>query len=185
MDDPVLRDIENLAEEDLAPVKKSRYGKILVYFLAIFMLGITVIYFLPGDVVQVLEGRGESDKLEEFSVDFDGGKVIFDPEIYQKIRDYYLSEEGPEIKVCMKGHKEGFTYYIDDYYVPEIHSQSVFHVSSEGCSEDTLIPLHSHPVKHCLFSEQDISSYRQFKKINPEAIVGLMCEVDRLNFYRD
>ena len=183
--DPVLNDIKDLAEDDLEPVKKSKFSKLVVYILAIFLLSITVVYFLPGDVVQVIEGRGESSKLDEFTVDFEGGTVVFDPVIYQKLKDYYLSEEGPEIKVCLKGKIEGNKYYITNYFVPEIYSQSAFHVSSEGCSADTIIPLHSHPFKHCLFSEQDISSYRAFKEKNPEAIVGLMCEVDRFNFYRD
>jgi len=181
--DPVLEDLKDF-ENNIDLPKRSRTHKFVMYLIAIFMLSIIIIYFLPGDVIPILKGKAESSSLsDDFTISFYGGSVIFDENVYQELKDLYLSNEGPEIKVCLKGEKQGTEYYVTSLEVPKIFSQSVFHVSSEGCSSDILIHLHTHPYKHCLFSDQDIKSYGQFKKTNPDAIIGLMCEVDRFNFY--
>ena len=51
-------------------------------------------------------------------------------------------------------------------------------------SKDDLVDLHTHPFKHCLPSDVDLESFKQFKKMNKDAIMAIMCEKDRFNFYR-
>ena len=67
--------------------------------------------------------------------------------------------------------------------MPKAFGQSVSHVSAELCNSNTIVALHSHPYKRCIFSEQDIKSYEAARQINPDAIIGLMCEADRFGFY--
>ncbi len=182
---PIIKELEGLEEKDLEEPRKSRFGKFIVQFTALFLLLIVVVYYLPGDVIPILEGRTESSKMSNnLAVDFDGGKVIFDEAAYRDLKKLYLENQEIEIKVCLKGNRQGSTYYVTDLDIPTSFSQSVFHVTSESCSSDTLIPLHTHPYKHCIFSEQDIKSYEQFIERNPESIGGLMCEIDRFNFYK-
>jgi len=180
--DHVLKDLEDF-EEDIEEATKKKLPSWFWKVVAIFVIGIFVVYLLPGDVVSVLAGRLESSSVgEDFTVEYDSGLVVFKQGIYEKLVQLYLDNTIQEIKVCLEGSKEGTDYYIDKIHIPTIFSQSVIHVSSEGCSKDTLISMHTHPYRHCLFSEQDVKSHERIKKINPEALTGLMCEVNRFSF---
>jgi hypothetical protein len=165
--------VEELPEEE--PKKKW-----LAILAAIFLLSIVVVYFLPGDVFSVLQGRLESSKLDGFEAEYDGGKVIFDKAVYEMLREIYINNQKTETKVCLTGEKVGDDYYINGIEIPEIFSATVYQVISEGCG-DALIPMHTHPFRHCLFSEQDIKSYESLS--NKDAMIGLMCEIDRFSFY--
>jgi proteasome lid subunit RPN8/RPN11 len=51
------------------------------------------------------------------------------------------------------------------------------------CNKETIIDLHTHPFLHCIFSNQDIDSYEKYRKYNPDAIMALMCEENRVSMY--
>lgn len=172
MGDPVLDDLRDAKLEEVP--ERRGMKKLLWVLTAVFILSIVIIYFLPGDVLHILEGRIESSKLEGFTAEYDGGKVIFSEEVYNELKSLYLENQETEIKVCLTGEKVGEDYYITELYIPKTFSATVYSVVSEGCG-DALISMHTHPFKHCLFSEQDIES--------SEGMIGLMCEIDRFSFY--
>lgn len=76
-------------------------------------------------------------------------------------------------------------YKVYGFYIPKIFSNDVFSVTSQICNNKTIIDLHTHPILHCIFSEQDIKSYNQLKMSNPDLIMVLMCDEKRFNFYYD
>ena len=74
-------------------------------------------------------------------------------------------------------------YYVTEVLRPVIYSQEFSQVVSEACPDETLIALHSHPYKQCLASEQDLSNLEISKGVNPNALIGIICEEDRFSFY--
>ena len=74
-------------------------------------------------------------------------------------------------------------YIINEIYIPKTYTQTSNEVVSEFCSKDTIVDMHSHPLKHCLPSEQDFNSFKSFKEISNNAIMSVMCERGRFNFY--
>lgn len=176
------QEINELPEE--SKLKKILF-KIFLIGASLFILFLFVSYLLPGNyILDILEGRIVSAKLDNnFTLTLKDVKVIFEPEVYYELRDLYFKEQKNEFEVCLFGEKIENNYYINNMKVPKIDSQSFASVTAEMCDKDAIIPLHSHPYKHCIFSQQDIKSYKAFKEINNDAIIGLICEVDRFNFY--
>lgn len=170
-------------EEEL---KRLRRKKIFVAVTGLFLAVLLVSYLIPGNyILYLVEGHFSSYKLNsDLTIDLkNGGKIIFNETVYEELKQLYFAEQKNEFKVCLQGRKEGANYYIAGLYRPEIFGQSFSHVSAELCDENTIIPLHTHPYKHCIFSLQDIRNYEAVRKKNSDAIIGLMCEVDRFNFY--
>src|SRR3990172_10747711 len=176
--------IEELTEEEKR--KRERLKKFLVAATGIFLAAITIVYLVPGGyVLNILEGQIESYTInEDFVIDLkDSKQVVFNETVYNELLAMYFAEQRSEFKACLEGYKEVSSYYVTGVYQPEMYSQSFSHVSSELCNKDTIIPLHTHPYKHCTFSLTDIRGLDSVRKVNPDAIIGLMCEPDRFNFY--
>jgi len=142
-------------------------------------------YFIPGNsLFTYIQGRAASATIEDYTVELKGeGKVVFEPEVYNRLLSIYEAEQEHEFKVCLHGRKEGVDYFVDALSVPLLFSQSVFSVSAAQCSNSTVISLHSHPFRSCVPSAQDLRSQAAFKRINPESIGGLICEKNRFTFY--
>jgi proteasome lid subunit RPN8/RPN11 len=81
------------------------------------------------------------------------------------------------------GTKKVNDYIIKEIKIPEIIAQDFSSVTAKPCSSDAILSLHSHPYKSCYFSVHDINTYEIVKEINKDAIMGVMCEADRFNFY--
>ena len=170
-------------EEEL---RKQKRKKLFIAALGLLLVVMTVIYLVPGDyVLSILEGQVTSYKLnDDLTIDLNGdSKVIFDNSTYQQLRELYFAEQRSEFKACLTGHKSGNEYIVTGVYQPETLSQSFSHVSAELCNADTIISLHTHPYKHCTFSLTDVIGLDSVRKVNENAIIGLMCEPDRFNFY--
>ena len=101
----------------------------------------------------------------------------------EKLKEIYFSDEKVEFKACLKGNKENDVYLIDDLYIPKIYSQKFNQVVAEPCSSDSLVSLHSHPFRHCLPSQQDFRSFKQFKERNKDGLMVVMCEKNRFSVY--
>jgi len=176
--------LPELSEEE--KLKRQKRKKIVIAIISLFLATIVIVYLIPGNyVLSIIGGQLASSKLDQnFVVELDnGGKVIFEAGVYAELKQLYLEEQETEFKVCLDGWKEGKDYYISGLNIPETYAQSFAHVSAELCSNNTIIPLHTHPYKHCILSEQDIQNYEAVKAVNPDAIIGLMCEIARFNFY--
>ena len=179
-------DLREITEKDIEKTAKEiKYNKIIIAAIGVFMILLVVPYFIFGNnIFYIIEGKFVSEKIKnDFSVLFESGKVIFENGTYNKLKEFYLANQKNEFKVCLVGKKENKNYLVSELYVPKTFGQSVSHVSAELCNSNTIVALHSHPYKRCIFSEQDIKSYEAARQINPDAIIGLMCEADRFGFY--
>lgn len=181
--------MSDLKIPDKIPEEESKLRRILfkifLIIVSLFLLFLFISYLVPGNyILNILEGRIVSAELnEDLTLNLKNEKVIFKPEVYFELRDLYFKEQKNEFKVCLIGYKIENDYYISDLDIPKTYDQSFASVTANLCNKNTIIPLHSHPYKHCIFSQQDIKSYEAFKEINQDAIIGLMCEVNRFNFY--
>ncbi len=156
-------------------------------FVAIVLIIVVAIYSL-GDYgfSDIVHGLLVSEKVDDdFTAVYNQYTIQFDAGAYQKLQELYFADLRHEFAACLQGTKEGLAYHVTDVLVPDLFSQSVFSVVSGTCDENTIIRLHSHPYKRCVFSPQDIYSYYQLREKYGNVMLGLMCEPDRFTFYRE
>jgi xanthine/uracil/vitamin C permease (AzgA family) len=176
-------EIKEIDEEE--ELRKLKRKKIFIAILGIFMAVLVITYLVPGSyVLSILEGQVTSYKLNsDLTIDLkNGDKIIFDNSTYEQLKQMYFAEQRSEFKACLEGYKENSNYLVTGLYVPETLSQSFSHVTANLCNNSTIISLHTHPYMHCIFSYQDIQGLDAVRKVNPDAIIGLMCETNRFNF---
>ncbi len=183
-----LKDLEKELDEKEESRLVKAIKRIFIIFISLLLLILILTYFVPGyPINDIIAGMIESSRIDEnFAAALNNGnRVIFEPAVYNELKDIYYKNQRTEFKVCLKGYKINDDYRINELYIPKTYFQSFANVVSQECSSDTLIPLHKHPDKRCIFSVQDINSYNAFKRINNESIIGLMCGKDRFGFYGD
>jgi len=184
-DDHLIKDFEDWEEE--------RKGKpIFIKILSIFMLILVVGYLITNPITRnILFGLIESSSIEEDSnneyiVEIDSeNKLFFMNNTYNNLIKIYDENPEKEFKVCLQGNVTNGDYFIHSIYEPTMSFQSHNKVIADPCPDNTLVSMHSHPFRHCLPSEQDLSNFKLFKKINPDALMAIMCERGRFNFYRN
>ena len=174
----------------VAPIKEpsplaQRLRRFALLSIAFFLLFLLLVYFVPGyDLLSILEGKTVSTVVDNYQITLsDGRRVLFYQDIYAQLQQLYFDNQPHEFSVCLLGSKQGTTYLITGLLQPRIYEQDVFHVRADLCSKETLIALHSHPYKKCIFSEADISYYKSFANINNNGLIGVMCELNRFGFY--
>tara|TARA_Y100000310_G_scaffold179691_1_gene179658 strand:- start:1660 stop:2229 length:570 start_codon:yes stop_codon:yes gene_type:complete len=172
--------------EDQTPLKKAIkaiYKVVIALILLFLFLSILVLGY---DLMDILAGKSSSSKLNHgLTLNFNQESIVFSQKSYEKLKNLYLNNQKTEIKVCLTGFKQENNYQVNNIYIPKTKSKSVFQVTSSPCNKETIISLHTHPYKHCIFSKQDIESYESFKNTNKDGIIGIMCEIDRFNFYKN
>lgn len=146
-----------------------------------------LVYLLGAQApLEIVMGKLVSSTINtNFQVKHGSYIISFKEGVYQQLHQVYRESLRQEFVVCLQGKKEGMEYTITDLTLPKVFSSSVFHVSYQGCDTTSLITLHSHPYQRCIFSQQDIASYRAIKQTNPEAMIGVMCTPQRFTFYRE
>jgi len=137
--------------------------------------------FANPNIREIIVSLVESAVIEDGMVEQDV-TVHFENDTYEIIVELYNEDLATEFKVCLLGYYDE-EYYVTDVYQPVIYSQSFNQVVSEACPSDTLIALHSHPYRHCIASEQDLENLEKAQEVNPNALIGIMCEEERFNFY--
>lgn len=171
---------ENHIDEEY---EDSKLKKVLVTGGAIFLIFLVLSYMLTSfGVGTILASMIESDTIEGDSIDTGEFEVIFLNNTYDEVLEVYNEDLSVETKMCLFGYYDG-DYYVTEVLKPIIHSQSFNQVVSEGCPDEVLISLHSHPYKQCLASEQDLDNLMGSKEVNPNALIGIICEEDRFSFY--
>ena len=178
----LLRPLEPLKQPSQAQKIMKR---ILTLGIALLLLLLLLVYFVPGyDLLSILEGKTVSDVVDNYRITLADGRVIlFNPDVYAQLRQLYLDNQHQEFSACLLGLKQDNIYSLTRLVQPKTYEQDIFHVRAEMCMKETLIALHSHPYKHCIFSEADIQYYNAFAKLNKEGLIGVMCELDRFGFY--
>lgn len=173
--------LQGIEEEYSEQEKDKKWKKYFIPVVAVVMIMLALSFLLP---LERIGSIVESKKINEnFVIELNNGKkIFFDENVYNQVRDSYLSSK-TEIKICLLGNKVANSYIVDNFYYPKIYESKYDHVISEGCNNETIISLHSHPDTFCIFSAQDIKSYNQLVEYNPNAFIGLICDVDKFNFH--
>ena len=171
-------DLEHVEEE-----KPSLLKRLSVLAISLFLIFLIVSFTFTGAIGDIVASLIESETMEDGLVELEDFSVQFIDGSYDVLLGVYNNNLEYETKVCLKGYLEDSVYYVDEVYLPVIYSQTFNQVVSEACPSDTLIALHSHPYRHCLASEQDLSNLETAKLVNPDAVIGVMCEEERFSFY--
>jgi proteasome lid subunit RPN8/RPN11 len=178
---------KNYDEKQKNDERKSIFINILKIITGIFLLSLI---FLYSDAISsaffVFSGHQQSTLIDSnYTLSYKDYTISFTPEVYKKILAIHDSAGGNEIKVCLLGTFESKKYQVTALYVPEVFHSTGINIVSQMCDQNTIISFHSHPIESCLFSKEDIDSYKQFKLVNPEGIIGMMCSNSRFAFYRE
>jgi hypothetical protein len=163
--------------------------RILKILLAIAALGIIclllITYLGNGTFFEFLQGRITSVTVQDGnSITLKNGAIIiFQNNTVHQLDELFKQNQKTEFRACLVGKIIDNQLIVNGIYIPTTYDQTVYSVTSAVCDINTIISLHSHPVDHCVFSEQDIRSYEQYKNTNPDMILGLMCNNNRFSFY--
>ncbi|MSR86250.1 hypothetical protein EXS74_02550 [Candidatus Woesearchaeota archaeon] len=159
--------------------EKTLWEKILILLLGLFLLFLLLGYFLfPLDTfASLIDSETIHDGLVEQDV-----TVRFENGSYEALLERYNEYLREEFKVCLLGNYDG-VYHVTSIYDVAMYEQAFDHVVSEPCPDETLIALHSHPYRQCLASAQDLKSLEKMQEVNPNGLIGIMCEAERFSFY--
>lgn len=149
--------------------------------LIILFLVISYLLFYPFGF-SIVENLIVSYKIKENVVKFSDKTIIFDYMTYKELKEIYFSNERDEFKLCLKGKTIGNLYFINEIFKPKVYFADFNEVVAERCPKDTLIDLHKHPFRQCIFSKQDIDSFNLIKQENDKVLMAVMCEEGRFNF---
>ncbi len=182
------------SQQQITPEKPSKIKKIIIISLTVFILFLIFTYFLIGPkVLFILQGQLESTETQDFKTEYKNWTIEFTPAVFLELQQYYLSIQKTEFSVCLLGNYHPnntnqvklSNYFVTSLYYPKTFEKAFDHVIFQECPAETIIALHSHPYKDCLFSEQDISTYHQSVKYNQNLLFAIMCEKNRFTFYRE
>lgn len=176
---------------DLSPQEKERLERrrqlirrVMIFIICVFLLFLILSYMPFYRIWRILEGGIVSTQLDENSLHYKGKTIIFTNNTYDQLKELYLENQRTEFSVCLQGYNEGNASFITRLAQPRTASRSVFEVVSEICDAKTVVALHTHPYKSCIFSQEDIEYYLAFRERNPEGFIALMCELDRFTIHR-
>ena len=171
-----FKDIE-IEEETEGQKRARRIVKIILGLLLVFLLiGFLIPYEIPASL---LEGK----RLQDNQLIVNDVTIIFAGNTYESLKSFYLKNQFSEVALCLTGEINNKEYIINSFYQPKTFFQTPISVNSQQCNKETIITMHTHPFKNCLFSQQDIISYNNYKKTNPNAITAIMCDTNRFAFY--
>ena len=167
-------------EDNQEPIeeKESIIKRISITVIAIFLIFLIITYILSNPLMRnISAGLIESEVVKNYQVDLNKTtKLIFTEETYDELMIIYDKNQGVEFKACLKG-EINQDYYIDTIEIPKMYLQEYNRVIAELCDNETLINMHSHPLKHCLPSDVDLEGK------DPNIILAVMCQKNRFNFY--
>lgn len=173
---------ENLIEEE----KPSIIKKMIIIFIGLFLLLLIVTYFIISpNVLSLLTGFLQSSKLNNSMIIIDNNtKLMFNNSSLETLNELYAKNLNHEFKVCLKGKKIDNTYFIEETIQPKTYLQQYNKVIADACTDEHIVDLHTHPFRQCLPSEIDLRNFKEFKKKNKDALLAIMCEKNRFNFYK-
>jgi len=175
----ILKDAINGEDKDHSTSKK-----IGVFIAAMFLLLLMLTYFVGGPhTIDIIESMLTSSKMDHFVLEGDDFSVMFESEAYEELKDIYFDIQDREFKACLGGEISGNNYLITEILLPDQRG-SYAQVTYTQCPAETIVSLHSHPYRRCRASGQDFESFEEFRITSPDAVMMVMCEVDRFYVYR-
>lgn len=179
---------EGLEQEEIpedSPLKKA-LKKIYISVIALFLVSLLVMNTGAGNhIISYLSGKVVTSRLQEGNM-FElknNGSVVFDEIAFLTLQELYKNIQKTEFKVCLTGYKKEKDYFVEGLYIPKTYDKQVYSVTAALCDNSTIISLHTHPYLHCIFSDQDIENLAAYRQSNPDVILGLMCDRDKITFY--
>lgn len=173
MRDPVF---DGINPEDLEePIPESKWKKPFFITIGFFLLVLIFSLSFSDFLLSFFNSRSVDDEV----LYFPNATFIFENNVFDSLKQEYVSHEDREIKACLFGRIDGSLYYIDKIEFPEIIRANVFHVVSVPCPVDVLVDLHGHPINSCIPSEQDLSVLREYHKSDPLLRMLIMCSSSR------
>lgn len=164
--------------------KPSIFKKVFIAIISLFLLFLFITYFFSnGIIIDYILSKSVSYSPENFIINAKKITVVFDESTLDKLNNLYKTNEGKELKLCLKGETLNNAYSVNDFYLPK-QNRLFNQVSAEYCKE-TIIDLHTHPNDNCVFSNVDILTYRKMTLSNENLALGLMCNVNKFNFYKE
>jgi hypothetical protein len=190
-----VKAVENKLEQEIEAIEEEKkeesklfraIKKTYLILIALFMILLLLLNSFAGThLMHIFAGKLESSEVKENRLTLkDGAEIVFQYPSFEVLRALFITNQKTEFKACLTGTIENKTYNVESIYIPTIYHKDVYSVTSAICNNETIIDLHSHPSLMCLFSNQDIESYYNYKKINPKAIMALMCDEKRFNIIR-
>jgi len=171
-------------EELIEEGKESPIKKVVIVFIAVFLIMLFVSYVgISYGISDIIGGMAESNLISGNTVEVDDYSIIFDDGPLEGLNELYVNNKELEFKACLGGEIVDGDYYINEIVYPEMYSQKYNQVVAEPCPADSLIDLHSHPEKRCIASQQDMKNFEAMKERNPDALMVILCEEDRMNVY--
>jgi len=172
---------------NLEEIEEPKSKKVIIMILAIFL----IILILSWGIIRypintIIEGQLKAESIKENQIILKELTILFENNTQTILSQIYNTEqEGKlvETSVCLLGNKYGNEYHIKSIFYPEITEQTFRHVSFKSCPQNTLIMLHTHPFKHCLASETDITTLETVKKYNQDIVMIVMCEENKYSIY--
>ncbi len=165
--------------------------RILLITTGLFLVYLMLSYVGVGEyMLNIFEGQLTSSLLEANNTFILENKttIQFSEEVYEQLFHLYITSQEHEFAACLYGNysknENGEkTYLLTSLMQPKTYRETFNQVISSGCDADAFIFLHSHPYKHCLFSEQDLQTHKSFAAKNPVGLSAIMCEEERFTFY--
>lgn len=173
---------EVLEDDDL--FREDHRHKVWVLIMALFVLSITLVYFLLGvPTFGRFLGIISAEEPEENVFSYGSVSITLDENIISYLNDNYDRQQEHESIYCLKGRIENDNYVISTLMEPEVISKSYAGVSFKPCPDDTLIMLHTHPIRDCVASETDLDTLENFKSKNDKILMAIMCDKNKVSFY--
>lgn len=184
----VDEDLDSINESELLREEKRTNPKIKRAFLIgagiISILLLLSFFYLEGPLFGVIQGSIESRSPENNILSLKNISIHFTSQALTALSGLSSPNTQVETSRCLKGTIQGSNYYIDEVYTPVIYDQSFNHVTSEPCSNDTLIMFHTHPYKSCIASSVDLNTLKATQSANPQIIMIIECGKNRFSVYR-
>lgn len=191
------KELPSTVEEDLKSIKESELliserekmspllKKAIIAFSALLIIFLFLsITYLQYPLFGIIEGQIESRSVDNNILQMKDFRVVFTDNAMESLKDSFSINQEVETSRCLLGEKNGEDYFISEVYTPKIYEQSFRHVTSEPCSNNTLIMFHTHPYKSCIASSTDLNTLNSNQKTNPDMIMIIMCEPDRFTVYK-
>lgn len=172
-------EIERVPVEELdkESQRNERFKKYFIRGVAVFLVLLMLSFiFLSAPVFNFIYGFVGSSRVDSNNEIFfkNSAVVSFDDDVLLFLQELY-DPLGDERAVCLLGEIKEGVYFVEDYYKPLIFDRSWNSVSHAPCSDESIIMLHTHPLKRCNPSATDRVTLIRSQQANPDIIMLVMC----------
>jgi len=164
--------------------RENHIHKYWIWFMALFILIITLPFFLFSmPYFGRFLGLISADSGFNNTFHYGTTSIVFDKEVLNFLKSNYDLQNKHESAYCLIGSIVNKVYNINVIYQPKVNSKGYAFVNFRQCPTDTLIMLHTHPLRDCVPSQTDIDTINKVRSINNKTIASIMCDYNKFVFY--